>query len=195
MQTGHMGWLKWCRALRAMFLHPHACTPARPAKNDIFERRAFFIFPQTYVRPRARTPFCGIFTHTHTHPYCGIMNPSNCGASHPPPAGGIHIRIFYPPPSQWFRLPAAPRRTTPLLLRPPHRPASPAPPRRRLRGESRLVIKERDDVLAENVLKACRAHPGRPVVAVLGLLHCNGVANILRNSDGFRGAVEGAGGE
>lgn len=61
--------------------------------------------------------------------------------------------------------------------------------------ENRLVIKERDDVLAENVLKACRAHPGRPVVAVLGLLHCNGVADILRNSDGFRGAVFGAGGE
>eukprot|EP00752_Nemacystus_decipiens_P015680 g13994.t1 len=57
------------------------------------------------------------------------------------------------------------------------------------------VIKERDDVLAENVLKACRAHPGRPVVAVLGLLHCNGVADILRNSDGFRGAVVAAGGE
>eukprot|EP00903_Cladosiphon_okamuranus_P011281 g10637.t2 len=59
----------------------------------------------------------------------------------------------------------------------------------------RLVIKERDDVLAENVLKACRSHPGRPVVAVLGLLHCNGVADILRNSDGFRGAATAAGGE
>lgn len=51
------------------------------------------------------------------------------------------------------------------------------------------MIKERDDVLAENVLKACRQNPGRPVVAVLGLLHCNGVADILRNSDDFRGAV------
>ncbi|CBJ28745.1 conserved unknown protein [Ectocarpus siliculosus] len=53
----------------------------------------------------------------------------------------------------------------------------------------RLVIKERDDVLADNVMKACRDHPGRPVVAVLGLLHCNGVADIIRSSAGFRGVV------
>lgn len=51
---------------------------------------------------------------------------------------------------------------------------------------NRLVIKERDDVLAENVIKTCKDYPGRPVVAVLGLLHCNGVAEILRNSAGFR---------
>ncbi|CAM9188597.1 unnamed protein product, partial [Hapterophycus canaliculatus] len=44
---------------------------------------------------------------------------------------------------------------------------------------ARLVIKERDDVLAENVMKACQDHPGRPVVAVLGLLHCNGVADLI----------------
>lgn len=34
-------------------------------------------------------------------------------------------------------------------------------------------------------MKACRDHPGRPVVAVLGLLHCNGVADIIRNSAAF----------
>ncbi|CAN0046126.1 unnamed protein product [Ectocarpus sp. 12 AP-2014] len=45
-----------------------------------------------------------------------------------------------------------------------------------------------------NVMKACRDHPGRPVVAVLGLLHCNGVADIIRSSAGFRGVVR-AGGE
>lgn len=45
---------------------------------------------------------------------------------------------------------------------------------------SRLIIKERDDVLSESIIKACREHPGRPVVAVLGLLHCNGVADQLR---------------
>lgn len=46
--------------------------------------------------------------------------------------------------------------------------------------ESRLIIKERDDILSESIIKACREHPGRPVVAVLGLLHCNGVADNLR---------------
>ncbi|CAM9236319.1 unnamed protein product [Scytosiphon promiscuus] len=53
----------------------------------------------------------------------------------------------------------------------------------------RLVIKERDDVLAENVLKACEDNPGRPVVAVLGLLHCNGVADLIRNSPAFEGVL------
>ncbi len=75
-------------------------------------------------------------------------------------------------------------------------PFAPSPPRRSPAPvESRLVIKERDDVLAENVLKACREHPGRPVVAVLGLLHCNGVADILRNSEGFKSVVGAGGGD
>lgn len=57
-------------------------------------------------------------------------------------------------------------------------------------NHDRLVIKERDDVLAASIAKACRDHPGRPVVAVLGLLHCNGVAEILRNSPSISGAEQ-----
>ncbi|CAN0262263.1 unnamed protein product [Discosporangium mesarthrocarpum] len=45
----------------------------------------------------------------------------------------------------------------------------------------RLVIKERDAFLAESIRGACRECPGQPVVAVLGLLHCNGVAETLRH--------------
>ena len=38
-----------------------------------------------------------------------------------------------------------------------------------------VVIRERDDVLAESVLRACRAHPGSTVVGVVGMLHVQGI--------------------
>ncbi|KAG5175776.1 hypothetical protein JKP88DRAFT_337543 [Tribonema minus] len=44
-----------------------------------------------------------------------------------------------------------------------------------------LVVHERDVYLARAIQEAARAHPGEPVVAVLGLLHCNGVAQLLRS--------------
>jgi len=47
----------------------------------------------------------------------------------------------------------------------------------------RLVIAERDAYLASSIKDACQRHPGKPVVAVLGLLHCNGVAENLRKME------------
>ena len=45
------------------------------------------------------------------------------------------------------------------------------------------LLEERNYVLARNIRRAClRAKPGGSVVAVLGMAHCNGVAELLRGS-------------
>jgi pheromone shutdown protein TraB len=38
-----------------------------------------------------------------------------------------------------------------------------------------IIVSSRDDVLATSIMETCRRHEGKTVVAVLGLLHCNGV--------------------
>jgi predicted RNA methylase len=49
---------------------------------------------------------------------------------------------------------------------------------------TRVILCERDDQLTEGIRAACRASPnGGRVVAVLGLLHVNGVASRLLTSD------------
>eukprot|EP00966_Prymnesium_polylepis_P280420 6479282-Prymnesium_polylepis.2 len=45
------------------------------------------------------------------------------------------------------------------------------------------LLEERNYVLARNIRRAClRAKPGGSVVAVLGMAHCNGVAELLSDS-------------
>ncbi|CAM9655871.1 unnamed protein product [Phaeothamnion confervicola] len=53
---------------------------------------------------------------------------------------------------------------------------------------ARLVIAERDEYLARAIAGACAENPGRPVVAVVGVLHCNGVSSLLQ-----RGGLLGPG--
>lgn len=48
---------------------------------------------------------------------------------------------------------------------------------------SRLVIIERDVYLARALSETCQLHPGKPIIAVVGLLHTNGISKLLRNGN------------
>jgi hypothetical protein len=69
--------------------------------------------------------------------------------------------------------------------RPAERSSTPsASPFNQPNYQRRFILVERDRFLAESISKACTSNPGSRVAAVLGLLHCNGVARHL-SSMGF----------
>jgi pheromone shutdown protein TraB len=47
---------------------------------------------------------------------------------------------------------------------------------------NRFILFERDSFLADSIKRTCQANPGTTVAAVVGLLHCNGVARHLRDA-------------
>ena len=44
---------------------------------------------------------------------------------------------------------------------------------------AKVIGQERDDLMARNIQRMCRKFPGKDVVVVIGMLHCNGIARWL----------------
>uniref|UniRef100_A0A7S0WU28 Uncharacterized protein n=1 Tax=Pyramimonas obovata TaxID=1411642 RepID=A0A7S0WU28_9CHLO len=49
-----------------------------------------------------------------------------------------------------------------------------------------IVLSSRDEVLAASIMQTCQRHKGQTVVAVLGMLHCNGVIAKVAEDDCFK---------